>query len=121
MNRYKKISIPHLPVAVRFCVTEDVTEARKSLQVKYPLLAEYDDIADTEALCTHEEKHYAGLYWITLKPTCTLGTVAHEALHVVASIYDYIGVEFDPKNHEHYAYLLGYIVDEISKEILKEE
>ena len=41
--------------------------------------------------------------------------VVHECVHAIAYLMDYVGVEFDPNNHEAYAYSIGYLYSEIKK------
>ncbi len=45
----------------------------------------------------------------------TPGTIAHEVFHAVEFLMDRIGIKLDPNSDEAYAYLTGYITDEIYK------
>lgn len=40
----------------------------------------------------------------------THGIIAHEALHITNFILNHVGSNFDDDNHEHYAYLLEWVV-----------
>lgn len=40
----------------------------------------------------------------------THGIIAHEALHIVNFILSHVGSEFDDDNHEHYTYLLEWVI-----------
>jgi len=43
--------------------------------------------------------------------SASIGTVSHEATHMVNQVFTYLGQEVDQINDEAQAYLLGYIVD----------
>lgn len=43
-----------------------------------------------------------------------VSTLAHEAVHVMSYLMEYVGLKYDPDNDEWYAYMIGYIVDEIN-------
>ena len=43
--------------------------------------------------------------------------IAHEALHICSYVFKNTGVDFDRDNDEPLAYLLGYVVNKISKMI----
>lgn len=50
--------------------------------------------------------------------TADINTIAHECFHMVTLLMDFIGLKFDLNhNDEAYAYLLGYLVEEIYKKI----
>ena len=46
-----------------------------------------------------------------------LGLMCHEAFHVVEFIFDHIGIKHTKSTSEAYAYYLGYIVEELLKNI----
>ena len=52
------------------------------------------------------------LSFIFLQPTNSPGTIAHEALHAMDRMMDYVDVEYDSETR---AYHLGYIVNKIHK------
>jgi hypothetical protein len=55
---------------------------------------------------------------IILLPTKVSSSIlAHEAIHAAYSILDYAHVKVDSDNHEALTYLVGYIMEEISKVI----
>lgn len=43
------------------------------------------------------------------------GTMAHEAVHAANTVMEYAGWKHDSSNDEPYAYLVGWIVDEVQK------
>lgn len=49
------------------------------------------------------------------KNKITQGLIAHECLHAVCYIMDYIRMPLSEESEEAYTYLLGYLVDEVNK------
>lgn len=47
----------------------------------------------------------------------TCGDIAHEAVHMANQLYNHIGQEIDTENDEDYAYLVGWIVNQIYEKI----
>jgi hypothetical protein len=56
------------------------------------------------------------LKWLPRKSDL-LSTIAHESFHATHSIMDKIGMDLSYNNDEAFAYLLGYIVGEISNKL----
>lgn len=52
---------------------------------------------------------------IYLPKDATDGTIAHECYHAAAYILESRGVAHGPDHHEALAYLLGFLVDEVSR------
>lgn len=57
----------------------------------------------------------SGFIIMIFKDLNNLGTIAHESLHATSYILSYRGIYFSEETEEVYAYLLGYIVNEIKK------
>ena len=49
------------------------------------------------------------------------GVIAHESFHMVARLNDSIGGYLDSSSEENWAYMIGYIVDQVNGEIKKRE
>lgn len=60
-------------------------------------------------LCKDDDEKVHG-YVMFIKDSSDLGVIAHEAVHLVNFIFDYIGQELDLLNDEAQAYLTGYFV-----------
>ena len=61
---------------------------------------------------------YEGQHYLWLSGNDLYNVVPHEALHLVYDIFSLTGIYFDENNHEHAAYLLGYITECIFKELI---
>lgn len=61
---------------------------------------------------------YEGQHYLWLRGNDLYNVVPHEALHLVYDIFSLTGIYFDENNHEHAAYLLGYITECIFKELI---
>ena len=61
---------------------------------------------------------YEGQHYLWLSGNDLYNVVPHEALHLVYDIFSLTGIYFDEDNHEHAAYLLGYITECIFKELI---
>lgn len=61
---------------------------------------------------------YEGQHYLWLSGSDLYNVVPHEALHLVYDIFSLTGIYFDEDNHEHAAYLLGYITECIFKELI---
>lgn len=70
------------------------------------------DIRFTEGLAVHYSNDKAEHSYIFLKWNCSMGTVAHEAYHVVRRVFEWHNVAME---NEAVAYHLGYLVSEILK------
>ena len=65
-----------------------------------------------------DKEGYAN-YYIFIKPDVSEKLVAHEAVHISNYIFRDKGIELDLNNDEPYAYLIGWIVGIIHKELNK--
>ena len=51
--------------------------------------------------------------WILLPPNASTSTIAHESFHATARVMHDIGSKLDGESEEPYAYLLGYITNQV--------
>ena len=65
-------------------------------------------------MCLHSEKRPFET-WILLSPKPKLGEIAHEAVHAAHFLLKDVGVKITPDNDEPLAYLVQWIVDELTK------
>lgn len=45
---------------------------------------------------------------------CTINTITHELVHAAWRVLDHVGVTVDSGNHEAFAYLVGYLAENIT-------
>ena len=57
--------------------------------------------------------YYKGYHYVWAEGVDLYKVIPHECLHVVCDIFKLRGIEFDNDNHEHAAYLLGYLTNKI--------
>ena len=101
----KKIKIPIYLDKLLIVQTDDF----ESIQKKYKL----EGIVDYCAVTFQCDKKIV----VVFNSKVDSSIVAHEALHICSYIFKNVGADFDRDNDESLAYLLGYIVKEISKVI----
>ena len=61
-----------------------------------------------------EKKGFVVCVWLN-EETADAGAVAHEAFHATSYVMEYLGVKFDPLNHETFAYYLDWLVTEFTE------
>ena len=67
------------------------------------------------SLFWNHEKNSAN-WWLCINlEDSEIGVLAHELFHATHRILEYFGVEFTSKNHEPFAYLLEYLMNECIK------
>lgn len=52
-----------------------------------------------------------------ITPKATAGIIAHEAVHIVNYVFKQADIQLDIENDEPYAYLLGWVVEQITKAV----
>lgn len=87
--------------------TKDVEQAVSDTQD-----AEYEITSSESCLISKRSGDF--YLYIDLKD-CSMGLLAHELFHATHRILEYFGVEFTSKNHEPFAYLMEYLVNECIK------
>jgi len=57
-----------------------------------------------------------GVIYVSLfMPEITTGIIVHESIHVAYNVFHNKGIYCNPDNHEHFAYLVEYVFNKISK------
>jgi hypothetical protein len=102
-----RIQIPLYNGNLYLIDTEDVVTAVETTQDD-----DYD-ITSTES-CLISKRSGDFYLYIDLKD-CSMGLLAHELFHATHRILEYFGVEFNKDNHEPFAYLIEYLVNECIK------
>lgn len=87
--------------------TKDVVEAVKDTQD--------DDYEVTSSESCLISKRSGDFYLYIDLQYCSIGLLAHELFHATHRILEYFGVEFNRDNHEPFAYLMEYLVNECIK------
>lgn len=106
--RKKKIDIPLYFGELTIIQAKDLS----LLEKKYDL----PSMLGYEACCfrNHLKNGYSR-YVLAFENNTNARIVAHEALHLVALIYEDRGILFDIENDEHQCYFIGWIVGECTK------
>jgi len=99
-----RIQIPLYNGNLYLIDTEDVVTAVETTQDN-----DYD-ITSTES-CLISKRSGDFYLYIDLK-NCSMGLLCHELFHATHRILEYFGVEFNKDNHEPFAYLIEYLVNE---------
>ena len=124
--RKAKAVYEYLPIFNRHIFyTNDIPSVKKLINC-YLKSADIDSSNITEdrivhgyvapILCSKNETWLRGLV-MYVRDDSDLGTIAHEATHVVSYIFDYIGQDLDAVNDEAQAYLTGYITQRFMENI----
>ncbi len=92
-------------------MTDDMKKSLAKRKVTAPAISEIDNNA--HAMVIHDD-NASSYVFLPMKPA--VGTIAHEAWHVIKGMMEYAGVELD---NETVAYHLGYLVNKISKFVRK--
>jgi hypothetical protein len=84
----------------------------QKIEAKYKL----PSVINTEALVfrNHDKNGYSR-YVMAFEKKCSPMHIAHEALHLVALIYEDRGMVLDTENDEPQCYLIGWIVGKCHK------
>lgn len=97
INKTKTITIPIYDQVLRIVVTEDLAK---------PEFDAYVELFDDKII-------------VYLKPNTSAGTIAHEVIHIANFVFKNCYITLDIDNDEPYAYLIGYLVDQIHKFLQK--
>ena len=99
-----EILVPHLERRVHVSLDRE-----KAL--KYGCVDYHEPQLTTEATTAYNTVSgcYVALWFKHASPRA--GTVAHECLHALNIIHDYVGINADRSNDETDTYMLGYLVD----------
>lgn len=105
-NRKKKFTIPLYGNTLVVIQTDDLSGVQK----KYG----FTPIEGCNGITfVSKDKKGRPDYVVAFKGKTTAGIIAHESLHVVASVFDHVQAYLDMNNEEPQCYLLGWIVDKI--------
>lgn len=118
----KPVSIKNLRFPTyytRFCITvcKNPYHAADLLEDKTTFI--YKDQVDkhTEVLTTMHTTNRSVLITIIVKHNSLPGDIAHECLHAMNMMYAHVGAKHSLTNDEPECYMLGWIVDQVHRQI----
>ena len=107
-----EIRIPIYDRSLIIVVTNDIKKAI----VKYcPEEAEESD-CNLEATVVHDNM---GRMNLMIQPDANINVICHEALHITVTTLDDAGMEMSESSEEAYAYLIGWVAEQIQTVINK--
>lgn len=111
------------PFELLVCFGEDRGPMYRYL-LKNDVPEEYvDDLKNhsfgVEFSALHDDKG-TSILWLTERPNTPYyqGLLSHEVYHAVCNLFDYIGLDYNKGSEEAFAYMIGYLTEEIYKRIL---
>lgn len=113
---YKKLSLQERPFVLHVCIgmASDAI-ARKLSTAKVQFQPDYFVMHDNAIGEAYDlEDNRAGHFAIIFNTSdITVSDISHEAVHVVAQHFRYIGQPLDKSSEESYAYMVGWITQTI--------
>jgi hypothetical protein len=87
----------------------------KLLKKKIPSISyeEEDFIQDTKDHHGFVQFGFLPYLIMHIKDVSNMNTVVHESVHATSNIFGYVGMEHTAETDEAYAYMVGYIVEQI--------
>ena len=120
MEDVKSFEIPLNPYRITLCVAIGETDCgidkyveKANGEMLHCGIGCYAGYVSSESLLIKRNKQTAILMWLKSNPN--YGTIAHETYHVVKRLYKLI--HSDGTEEEPFAYMIGFIVNEIVKNI----
>lgn len=96
---------------------EDIQE----MEDKWSLLNEDKQLGGFHIVNHEGWNSFLIIFNLSHNQSISYGMLAHEALHVVDSLFDRIGHNYDYENNEPAAYLIEWIVNEIIKHFIEKK
>ncbi len=113
--RIKKIKVPIYYGWLHIIVTDG---DMKHVAEKYELK---EDVSNYGAFVWSNYVNGVSQYYICLEEGCKGDLLAHEAVHLVNSVFIHIGAKLDPHNDEHQAYLTAWFFKKVRRFLKKKE
>jgi hypothetical protein len=104
----KKIKVNVYNTNVTVCIADNVLEAAKALKID---MSKYDG-CETWGGCYENQN---GFRFLLLPQKASVGDVSHECFHATCDILYSRDIKMEGSTEEVFAYLLGYLVDEVFK------
>lgn len=108
--------VPLYPSKFGICITNDPAKDGKYFGLHFS-----EDEKGFEGCCCRGNLKGKKIIVIVIYPkyTNSWGLWAHESLHCVNEIFDYVGIKADNNNDEAHAYLLSWFMEEIQNFVEK--
>ena len=106
------IQVPLYGQTIEIVITEDFNSGIEELKIDN----------DTKFNLNEREAFMANQYdkiWLFIRLDAKPGIIAHECVHICNYIFQEANIKLDLDNDEPYAYLMGWVVEEIHKAIKK--
>lgn len=103
-----KVKVPIYFSVIQIVVAKDLNKALRKLKIN-------ENGKDHEAFVVYDEDKII----LFISKDASQGLIAHESVHIVNLIFKNAHVELDIDNDEPQAYLMGWVVEEITKAIKK--
>lgn len=117
--KYKKISLNHLPFTLHIFVNAmpvDMVKKMNRIKNKSQRFVKDDfDISESAVASSYDLEYSLPGHWLIAFKSTDLNTIAHEVFHIVMWHNKYIGQKFNNGSEESYAYLFGYLIQEINE------
>jgi hypothetical protein len=107
-KKHNKIKIPIYGRELRIVIADNVQTGLKKLG-----LDEFE--GDEVEACVVEDED--GVINLVIQPDAGVNTIAHEAFHIANGVLDDVGMKLCENSEEGYAYLIGWVAEQIEKTI----
>lgn len=98
------------------CIDVNIKQLYRKFGHLFDNKEQFDEVFNFEVSTTARTiEAPSGFVIIIFKDLDNIGIIAHECLHATSYILSNRGIYFSEETEEVYAYLLGYIVNEIKK------
>lgn len=106
--------MPLYPYKFQVIITNDKDKLNK-------IIPDFDDIYATSCDWNNKGKRCFSivLNFNNKRTKLSHGVIAHESVHIVNFVFDNIGAKQDFNNDEPYAYLVGWVTDQVYKFMYK--
>lgn len=92
----------------------DVVKKMNRIRIKSQKFLKDDfEISDSAVASSYDLEYALPGHWLIAFKSTDLNTIAHEVFHIVMWHNKYIGQRFNSSSEESYAYLFGYLIQEI--------
>lgn len=106
----KKIKIPIYGRELRIVICKDIQSGFKKLGL--------EDVNGDELEASVVEDDN-GVINLIIRPDADINTICHESFHIANGVLDDAGMKLCDNSEEAYAYLVGWVAEQVQKEIKK--
>jgi len=113
-NKVKQVKL-NIPIYDRTLIIIVTDNIEKSVLKCCPDDAEVTDYM-LDGTLVHDEK---GTMILIIPPDANINSICHEAFHIAIEVLGDAGLELTDSSDEAYAYLIGWLAEEIEKILIK--